>query len=158
MAAVDPAEVNADEQLSFLATTGGRLGVTVTLFRLPGAAPAHAVLAAATGGARRRWSVAACLDPRDAAVTALRDAVGQAQLDAEGIGFDLGPDLLADFDPAALKVDGAQPPPPAVASVEDLLAALAAGGRQALRVLTTTPDLDLVEVVHTVRVLLVDAR
>jgi hypothetical protein len=143
-----------DDCLTFLMASAATLGITVAAYALPAAAPAQAVLAVDLSVPDApKWTVGTGLTRHDAAVTAMRDLVGQAQLAAEGAQADRGERLLADFDPATVRT-GAADVPAECASSDQLLEALHAKGVRALRAQTTTPDLELAGAVNTVRVLL----
>jgi bacteriocin biosynthesis cyclodehydratase domain-containing protein len=95
----------ADEEAAFALKSLRHLGRGVQVYPLPGAAPAHAVLAVLDGGPL--WTVGAGLSARDALRTALRDALGLAQTQHnEGTAADLGDPLLADFDPRTGRIGG----------------------------------------------------
>ncbi len=145
----------ADEQIRFLVATAANLSTQIKVYGLPKAAPAQAVIAVGTDSQGRvRWTAGSALRRTDAVITALRDLVGLVQMAENGDEADLGGELLADFEPACLRSGGADTATAECASPADLLQALNANGVRALRVQTTTPDLELVGVISTVRVLL----
>jgi hypothetical protein len=134
----------------------------VTLLELPGAAPAHAVVALAAKDPRapasgRTWALGAGPDANAAAADALRDLVGTLQLAAEGgPTADLGDPLLDGVDAAtllALAVTEDPAPPQRAVITEELGSALASDGVQALVAVTTPPDVRACGL-ETVRVLL----
>jgi bacteriocin biosynthesis cyclodehydratase domain-containing protein len=111
--AVDPAAVEAagDPELTFLVRSAANLEVPLQLLdlRAPQAHPVPVVLARAEG----RWAVGAGLRWRDAALEAVRDLLGAAQLAREAQAPehpDTGDPLLPDLDPAALNPDGVTAP------------------------------------------------
>jgi bacteriocin biosynthesis cyclodehydratase domain-containing protein len=135
--------IERDTEAAFARTSLGHLGRRVRAYALPGARPAYAVLAVVDDSPI--WAVGAALSPREALRAALRDALGQAQtIAAEGTPADLGGAMPADFDPRTAWT-GVEPgewhedAPPE--DTETVLAALAAGGLDALLVDTTTADL-----------------
>lgn len=147
----------------FLCSVAHDVATVVDVWRLPGAAPARAVLAVID---RPEWNapvhaVRAELDLHDAAVAALRDAIGMAAVSSDlgnGAGVDAGAELLPGFDPRALNTtvevqpsDGARQAGGVAGLVDDL----ARCGRDALLVDTTPVDLRVAGLV-TVRVLLTD--
>lgn len=129
--------------------------------------PAPVVLAVVHGGVTgdgddggRTWAVAAGTSLESAAVDALTDAVGRAQLAREDEPAWAGPPLLADFDPRTVEpgttaefdsLDG-----PAV-TVPDIVDALRASGYDVLAADTTTRDLRAAGPFVTERVLIVGA-
>jgi ribosomal protein S12 methylthiotransferase accessory factor YcaO len=150
-------ELAGDTDAEFLLRAAKHLDLPVTLLRLPGAGPAHAVIALTLGQNRPLWSVGAGLDRGTAVRRALADLLGLWQLvgdDAASEQLDLGEPLMADVDPRAIPVEAVGAPAPAgPATVEDLLGSLAAGDRAAYAVDTTPRDLREAGYV-TVRVLL----
>ncbi|MFB4192968.1 TOMM precursor leader peptide-binding protein [Streptomyces carpaticus] len=140
-----------DAELTFLHTSARRLDLTVELLDLGEAerSGAHVVLARAADG---RWAIGADLGRRAAAVTALRDLLGQAQLpDA-----DPGDPLLPDLAPGTLAVtDGPAPAGPDT-TLDTVLERLRAAGRDVLYTDTTPADL-AAGGLHTARVLLTEA-
>ncbi|MFD7512828.1 TOMM precursor leader peptide-binding protein, partial [Streptomyces sp. NPDC059853] len=101
-------DATADAELTFLHTSARRLQLAVDLLDLGEAerSGAHVALARAADG---RWAIGAGLGRRAAAVTALRDLLGQAQLP----GADPGDPLLPDLAPGTLAVtDGPAPAAP----------------------------------------------
>ncbi|WP_053913740.1 TOMM precursor leader peptide-binding protein [Streptomyces sp. SCSIO 75703] len=169
-AVLPPALLGDDPETTFLLRSAGHLGLDVDLLDLGEAGHSGVcVVLARTRPAkgRGRWAVGAALERTAAAVDALRDLLGEAQLAAEGVlgAPDTGDPLLADLDPALIPVTaGAAPSPdgdspggrPPVAGWADVLARLAAAGRDAFVVPTHAADLPAAGL-HTVRVLLTKA-
>ncbi|WP_405811897.1 TOMM precursor leader peptide-binding protein [Streptomyces sp. NBC_01520] len=164
-AVIPPSAFGEDPEVTFLLRSAGHLGISVGLFDLGERthSGASVVLARTTGdGTPAYWAVGAALDLGAAAVDALRDLLGQAQLAAEGLGApDTGDPLLRDLDAALIPVTGtAGDAPGKPAGWTRLLERLAADGRDALVVPTHAADLPTAGI-HTVRVLLTvaaDAR
>jgi hypothetical protein len=141
--------LESDAELKFLARSAGTLKLDTELLDIGPAdgTSAHVVLARAidpTGrwfwaiGCRPRW--------RAAAITALRDLLGVAQLGADpaggGVAVDTGDRLLTDLEPGALIVHDERPAPlDAGADWRDILADLRRTHTDALVVPTTSPDL-----------------
>ncbi|MGW3602779.1 TOMM precursor leader peptide-binding protein [Micromonospora sp. NPDC005161] len=145
LAALGEEELVADEDTAFVVKAAHRFGHQLAVFALPGAAPAHAVLAVseAPGGGDRDWRLAGGFDPVATRLSALRDLVGRIQVrHFEGTDADLGDPVLADLDPATLTGRAANGTA-AVGGTDRhaVLAALAERGISALLVETTTRDL-----------------
>ncbi|MGW1072831.1 TOMM precursor leader peptide-binding protein [Streptomyces sp. NPDC002537] len=152
----------ADPELTFLVSSARNLGIDYELLDLGEArrSSAHVLFARAllprTG--EWIWSVAGATDRRRAAVTALRDLLGQEQLGREldSSAVDLGDPLLADLAPEALAVTGesaARLDASDATSYRTVLDRLRAAGREALVVATDSADL-LAGGISTARVLL----
>ncbi|WP_170322679.1 TOMM precursor leader peptide-binding protein [Acrocarpospora macrocephala] len=151
---VDEDAIAADESLAFLVKSALRFGCPVQLYALPGAAPAHAVLAVADedGDAAPSWSIAGGLSFASAARDVLCDVVGTLQAQHfEGSAPDLGAPLIADFDPRAGLPLAAETSRPSdeQATVPAMLDALNRRGETALLVDTMTPDLLTAEALVT---------
>ncbi len=105
-------DLREDAELLFLIRSAENLGLRLELLDLAGAdQPAPVLLARAadsvTGVAR--WALGASVSRRQAAVEAMRDLLGGAQLDRQspdGERADTGDPVLADFDAATLGVTG----------------------------------------------------
>jgi bacteriocin biosynthesis cyclodehydratase domain-containing protein len=135
------------------------LGRQAAAYDLPGAAPAHAVLAVLGADADRLWAVGHGVDQQTALAAALRSLLGRLQVDTDGGSADLGDPLLPDLDPWTLLGPGlaAAPSEPRPATSPDgLPSALAADGRDALLVETTTRDVRAAGAVVAVVVLLAE--
>lgn len=140
-----------DAELTFLYTSARRLDLAVELLDLGEAerSGAHVVLARAADG---RWAIGADLGRRAAAVTALRDLLGQAQLpDA-----DSGDPLLPDLAPGTLAVTDTPAPAAPDTTPDTVLERLRAAGRDVLYADTTPADL-AAGGLHTARILLTEA-
>ncbi|MET2715269.1 TOMM precursor leader peptide-binding protein [Streptomyces harbinensis] len=140
-----------DAELTFLYTSARRLDLAVELLDLgeEERSGAHVVLARAADG---RWAIGADLGRRAAAVTALRDLLGQAQLpDA-----DSGDPLLPDLAPGALAVTDTPAPAAPDTTPDTVLERLRAAGRDVLYADTTPADL-AAGGLHTARILLTEA-
>lgn len=142
-----------------------QFGRAVTVYDLPGAAPAHAVLASTDSSDRPPLCALGHGLSRPAAVAmALRELLGQLQvLGDEGRLADLGDPLLLDLDPpsappaaraagavaavrpAGGRAAGAAGPARSAAGTAEVLVALGAAGWDALLVDTTTPDVRAAE-------------
>ncbi|MFI9462453.1 TOMM precursor leader peptide-binding protein [Streptomyces xiamenensis] len=146
-----PAEEDADPELTFLRTAAGRLDLAVELLDLGEAerSGAHVVLARAADG---RWAAGADTGRRAAAVTALRDLLGQAQLP----GADLGDPLLPDLAPGTVATTDTAAPAAPDTTLEAVLDRLRAAGRDVLYTDTTPTDLRSGGL-YTARVLLTEA-
>ncbi|MFJ5215590.1 TOMM precursor leader peptide-binding protein [Streptomyces sp. NPDC088354] len=148
-----------DRELVFLRRSAVNLGLTAELLDLGGPeAPAAVLVARAedphTG--RTFWAIGAGAARRRAAVTALRDLLGQVQLGREtGLAAlpDTGDPLLGDLDPMTLAVTGEAVAGHERAPRTDLPARLAAHDLDALVVPTGSADLRAGGV-HVARVLL----
>ncbi|WP_181861103.1 hypothetical protein [Streptomyces diacarni] len=138
-----PVDTVTDGDVGFLLRSLAHLDQSATLLELPGAAPAHAVIALATvrptvtgplpAGAARApgHSAAQALGHRttqalghgatraEAVVRALRDLLGTLQLACEGQEADLGDPLVPGFDAEALRAAAAQAASPASPSGPD---------------------------------------
>ncbi|KAB1946731.1 TOMM precursor leader peptide-binding protein [Micromonospora sp. ALFpr18c] len=135
-------ELVADDDTAFVVKAAHRFGRQLAVFALPGAAPAHAVLAVTETSGGRDWRLAGGFDPVATRLAAVRDLVGRIQVrHFEGTDADLGDPVLADFDPATITASansGAT-----VGGGTDraaVLATLAERGISALLVETTTRD------------------
>jgi bacteriocin biosynthesis cyclodehydratase domain-containing protein len=151
-----------DEDVAFVLRSLRHIGASARVFALPGAAPAHAVLAVVEnpGEALPDWAVGHGLDAREAVRSAVRDAAGLAvSRHTDGAAADPGDRLLADFDPRALPCgpEAAVPTAEAPLSTQQVLAALAAGGTRALFTETTPLDVAALHGLVTGTVLLADA-
>jgi ribosomal protein S12 methylthiotransferase accessory factor YcaO len=104
--------LGADPELVFLTASAKNLGLRLELLDLGGAdRPAPVLLARAVDPATGewRWALGASVRWREAAVDAMRDVLGAAQLDrqsADGVRADTGDAVLADFAPQTLAVTG----------------------------------------------------
>ncbi|MFF9145795.1 TOMM precursor leader peptide-binding protein [Streptomyces sp. NPDC014861] len=165
VAVLAPEACGDDPELTFLLRSGALLGLDVELLDLGerDRSGASVVLARTTGtGGAGRWAVGAAPDLPGAAVDAVRDLLGEVQLDFEGpesrIGADPGDPLLRDLDPALVRVTEPGPVEGAGAPVEwaRVLERLAAAGRDAFVVPTHAADLPVAGIL-TVRVLLTRA-
>ncbi|WP_406333386.1 TOMM precursor leader peptide-binding protein [Streptomyces zaomyceticus] len=168
VAPIDPEVFGEDPETTFLLRSTALLGLTVELLDLGERAHSGAsvVLARTTGGAGDagggagvgRWAVGAALDLTSAAVDAVRDLLGEAQLTGEGVETDDGDPLLRDLDAALVPVTRGEPAagPDAPLEWTRVLERLAAAGRDALVVPTHAADLPSAGI-HTVRVLLTRA-
>ncbi|MET9863896.1 TOMM precursor leader peptide-binding protein [Streptomyces smyrnaeus] len=154
----------AEEDCGFLLRTAARLDRRVTLVELPGAAPAHAVVALADDGraAHTAEALGYGTTRAEAVAHALRDLVGTLQLAAHGHQADPGDPLVPGVDAQALVAmagpgAGVEPTeePTEEPSAGERAAARAPDGRgrAALVVVTTPPDLRAGGM-ETVRVLL----
>ncbi|MEO3859329.1 TOMM precursor leader peptide-binding protein [Acrocarpospora sp. B8E8] len=151
---VDECVIAEDENLAFLVKSALRFGRSVKLYALPGAAPAHTILAVADedGDAAPLWSIAGGLSFEAAVRDAMCDVVGAVQARYfEGSQPDLGAPLIADFDPrAGLPLAADQAPPSGErATAAAMLDALHRRGEAALLVDTMTPDLLTAEALVT---------
>jgi len=140
-----PGEWSHDDEIAFALRSLSHLGATLTLYRLPAAAPAFAALAMVELAADDRvpvWAASGALSVRAAARTAVLDAVGAAVLrHREGRDADLGDPLVADLDPRLLGVAAEPGPEPGPVTVAEVLSGLAERGETALFVDTTPVDL-----------------
>ncbi|MFJ4466874.1 TOMM precursor leader peptide-binding protein [Streptomyces sp. NPDC089424] len=145
---------DTDPELTFLLRSAANLGVEAELLDL--GEREHSGVAVVLARAGERWAVAAELSYPAAASAALRDLLGEVQLEQQGRagGISYGDPLLSDFDPRALAVLAAatveETDPPAWA---DVLRRLGEQRRDALVVPTGSVDLERAGV-HVVRVLL----
>ncbi|MFB7937665.1 TOMM precursor leader peptide-binding protein [Streptomyces sp. NPDC056049] len=166
VAVLAPEACGEDPELTFLLRSAALLDLEVRLVDLGerDRSGASVVLArtAGTGGGAGRWAVGAALDLPGAAVDAVRELLGEAQLAAEGpgsrIAADPGDPLLRDLDPALVRVTEAGPAEGtgAPAGWARVLERLAAAGRDAFVVPTHAADLPAAGIL-TVRVLLTRA-
>ncbi|MET8094075.1 TOMM precursor leader peptide-binding protein [Micromonospora sp. NPDC005220] len=141
---VDEEELIRDDDTAFIVKAAHRLGCHLSVHVLADAAPVAAVLAvvAAPDGGRRRWALAADFDPVAARLAAVRDAVGQVQVEHfEEILPDLGDPLLGDLEPALPAGAPVTTGPARPTERAAVLAALAARGTDALLVETTPSDI-----------------
>ncbi|MFJ8128225.1 TOMM precursor leader peptide-binding protein [Streptomyces hydrogenans] len=166
VAVLAPDALGEDPELTFLLRSATLLGLDVELLDLGerSRSGASVVLARTAGTGREpgRWAVGAAPDLPGAAVDAVRDLLGSAQLaveeDESARSVDPGDPLLRDLDPALVAVTAAGPAGADGAGVEwtRILERLAAAGRDALVVPTHAADLPTAGIV-TVRVLLTRA-
>ncbi|MFE5075784.1 TOMM precursor leader peptide-binding protein [Streptomyces halstedii] len=178
VAVIAPESFGEDPETVFLLRSAAHLGVRVELLDLGEHAysGASVVLARTTGTADGSgtggsslapgsWAVGAALDRTAAAVDAVRDLLGAAQLASEapestGGGLDTGDPLMRDLDAALIPVTRSGPAAPAASGEAvdwtRILERLAAAGRDALVVPTHAADLPTAGI-HTVRVLLTRA-
>ncbi|MFF9428529.1 TOMM precursor leader peptide-binding protein [Streptomyces sp. NPDC014746] len=161
---IAPEVFGGDPETTFLLRSAALLGLTVELLDLGerSRSGASVVLArtAPDGAAPGCWAVGAALDLTSAAVDAVRDLLGEAQLAGEGRTADEGDPLLRDLAASLVPVTGSGPAGSPAAPVEwaHVLERLAASGRDAFVVPTHAADLPTAGI-HTVRVLLArDAR
>ncbi|MFC5924080.1 TOMM precursor leader peptide-binding protein [Micromonospora vulcania] len=142
-------ELVADDDTAFVVKAAHRFGRQLAVYALPGAAPAHAVLAVTEtpDGGDRDWRLAGGFDPVATRLTALRELVGRIQVrHFEGTDADLGDPVLADLDPATLTARAASAATAGDGTAGDgtdraaVLAALAERRISALLVETTTRD------------------
>ncbi|MEV7280906.1 TOMM precursor leader peptide-binding protein [Streptomyces sp. NPDC093111] len=156
---IAPEVFGADPETTFLLRSAALLGLRVELLDLGERAHSGAsvVLArtAADDAAPGRWAVGAALDLTSAAVDAVRDLLGGAQLAGEELPTDEGDPLLRDLAAALVPVTGNEPARAPGDPVEwpHVLERLAAAGRDAFVVPTHAADLPTAGI-HTVRVLL----
>lgn len=155
-AAVPGVAVPADAgpELTFLMRSAVNLGVEAELLDLGERERSGVSVVLARTGAL--WSVGAELSYRAAAVAALRDLLGQVQLEQQGPADDtsFGDPVLSDLDPRALTVIGTvSANPDAGTSWADVLRRLGEQARDALVVPTGSADLERAGI-HVVRVLL----
>ncbi|MEU2720640.1 hypothetical protein [Streptomyces smyrnaeus] len=155
-----PGDAAAEEDCGFLLRAAAHLDRRVALVELPGAAPAHAVVALAEDGPGAHTAEAFGYGTtRAEAVThALRDLVGTLQLAAHGHQADLGDPLVPGVDAQALAAmagcdAGVESTEEPGAGERAAARAPDGRGRAALVVVTTPPDLRAGGV-ETVRVLL----
>ncbi|MFJ7625966.1 TOMM precursor leader peptide-binding protein [Streptomyces sp. NPDC097595] len=154
-----PRVLGEDPEPVFLLRTAAHLGLTVELLDLGERAfsGASVVLARTTGTPRPAlWAVGAAPDLATAAVDALRDLLGEAQMAGAP---DTGDPLLRDLDAALVPITSEQPAAPDAPDAPGwtrILERLAAAGRDALVVPTHAADLPTAGI-HTVRVLLTRA-
>lgn len=141
-------EPDADPELVFLLKSVPNVGISAELVDLGEQehSGAHVVLARETGDdvSRGRWAVAAGLSRTTAACSALRDLVGQVQLDAEDpdSAVDTGDPLMGELAPATILLTEDQVAADATATTfEAVLDRLRAAGRDVLYVATTPADL-----------------
>ena len=142
--------LESDAELKFLARSAGTLKLDTELLDIGPAdgTSAYVVLARAVDPGTGRWFWAIGSRPRwrAAAITALRDLLGVAQLGADpaggGAAVDTGDRLLTDLEPGALTVHDERPAPlDAGAGWRDIIADLRRTHTDALVVPTTSPDL-----------------
>lgn len=152
-AASVPLDALADgAELAFLVDSGRNLGLDLELLDLAAHEDGRYVLLARSGDV---WALGSGLTWRSAAVAALRDAVGAAQLAQQADGpADFGDPVIRAFDPAAVVSEGtAAARLDAELSPEQVLHALRTRDMDALAVATTPSDL-LAGGLHTARVVL----
>ncbi|MFD4762565.1 TOMM precursor leader peptide-binding protein [Streptomyces sp. NPDC058439] len=162
VALIKPSAFGDDAELTFLLRSNAHLGLSVELLDLGERAHSGASVVLArtvSPTAPARWAVGAALDLTAAAVDAVRDLLGEAQLaaeaDAETGTLDAGDPLLRDLDAALIPVTRDEPAEAPGQAVEwtGILERLAADGRDALVVPTHAADLPTAGI-HTARVLL----
>ncbi|WP_328940735.1 TOMM precursor leader peptide-binding protein [Streptomyces sp. NBC_00250] len=158
VALLAPEVFGEDPETRFLLRSAALLGLTVELLDLGERAysGASVVLARTAGGTGAgRWAVGAGLDLTSAAVDAVRDLLGAAQLAGEDVVTDDGDPLLRDLDATLVPVTGVEPAglPGEPMEWARVLDRLAAAGRDALVAPTHATDLPAGGI-HTVRVLL----
>lgn len=144
---------DADPELTFLMRSAVNLGVETELLDLGERERSGVSVVLARAGTR--WSVGAELSYRAAAVAALRELLGQVQLEQQGpADASFGDPVLSDLDPRALTVIGTvTADPDAGTSWADVLRRLGEQARDALVVPTGSADLERAGI-HVVRVLL----
>ncbi|MFI9613369.1 TOMM precursor leader peptide-binding protein [Streptomyces sp. NPDC052023] len=145
---------DADAELTFLLRSAANLGVEAELLDLGERERSGVAVVLARSGAR--WAVAAELSYPAAASAALRDLLGEVQLEQQGLadGTSYGDPLLVDFDPRALQVtETVSAEETEAPSWTDVLRRLGEQRRDALVVSTGSADLERAGV-HVVRVLL----
>lgn len=149
-----------DAEVVFLRRSAANLGLEAEVLELGGpGGPAPVMFARAqdphTG--RALWAVDAAPSPRDAAVGALRDLLGQVQLgrdEAPAAPLDFGDPFLGDLDPMTVAVTGdSGEDGTAAADGAEVLRRLRERGLDALVVATGSADLRSAGV-HVARVLL----
>jgi bacteriocin biosynthesis cyclodehydratase domain-containing protein len=150
-------------ELRFLLRSAAHLGLEPELLELgePGDRPMPVLVArcADPSGEQPLWAVSASPDRHQAAVRALRDLLGAAQLRRAGAAqVDTGDPLLADLDPAALAVTPGVPPvprriPEPATPFTETLARIRKAGQDVLVAPVAAPDL-AVGGVRVARVLL----
>ncbi|MEV8411522.1 YcaO-like family protein, partial [Streptomyces niveus] len=164
-------EPDADPELVFLLKSVPNVGIRAELVDLGEQehSGAHVVLARETGGApaagastegRGRWAVAAGLSRTAAACAALRDLLGQVQLDAEDPdgAVDTGDPLMGELAASTVLLTADPVPADATATTFDaVLDRLRSAGRDVLYVATTPADLPAGGI-STARVLLTKGR
>ncbi|MFD9126962.1 TOMM precursor leader peptide-binding protein [Kitasatospora sp. NPDC059571] len=155
------AAAGEERELAFLLRSAKTLGLAVDLLDLGAGGQAAPVLLARTedpATGRARWAVGSALTARRAAVDALRDLLGQVQLEQQQPGAaDPGDPLLGDFDPRTLTPSGPSAlPADGPAGWPVLLERLSRRGDEALVVRTGSADLRAAGV-HVARVVLVPA-
>ncbi|MFD9869576.1 TOMM precursor leader peptide-binding protein [Streptomyces niveus] len=146
-------EPDADPELVFLLKSVPNVGIRAELVDLGEQehSGAHVVLARETGGADGdrpeglgRWAVAAGLSRTAAACSALRDLIGQVQLDAEDpeSTVDTGDPLMAELAAATVLLTAEPVAADATATTFDaVLDRLREAGRDVLYIATTPADL-----------------
>jgi bacteriocin biosynthesis cyclodehydratase domain-containing protein len=148
-AVLDVTVGDADPELTFLLRSADTLGARVELLELAAPVP---VLFARTVGDAPRWALGTATQWRTAAVAALRDLLGQLQQPAASTGDP----LLADLEPAALRVTGSTGTGTTTVPVAGLLDRLRDEGTDVL-VIGSTPDDLRAGGLHVARVLLAAA-
>lgn len=145
-------------ELTFLTRSAANVGATVELLDLSPADPRRApvLLARATvaGQDEPVWAVSGQLRWLDAAIAALRDVVGQAQVRLERAGdVDQGDPLVPGLDPATIAPTGRGPARTDAATTWDAVTeALREAGEDLLAVAVPVPDLESGGI-HVVKVL-----
>ncbi|MFE6282172.1 TOMM precursor leader peptide-binding protein [Streptomyces sp. NPDC057877] len=143
-----------DPELTFLTWSAANLGVEAELLDLGERERSGVAVVLARAG--DRWALAAELSCPAAASAALRDLLGEVQLEQQGLagGTSWGEPVLGGLDPRALAVSGSAPAAgPHAPSWATVLRRLGEQGRDALVVRTGSADLERADV-HAVRVLL----
>ncbi|MFE7357410.1 YcaO-like family protein, partial [Streptomyces sp. NPDC057543] len=160
VAVIEPSAFGDDPEMTFLLRSTTHLGLSVELLDLGERAHSGACVVLArtvSPTAPARWAVGSALDLTAAAVDAVRDLLGEAQLaaEAETDAPDAGDPLLRDLDAALIPVTRDEPAKAPGQAVEwtRILERLAADGRDALVVPTHAADLPTAGI-HTARVLL----
>lgn len=146
---------DTDPELTFLMRSAANLGLDVQLLDL--GEQEHSGTAVALARAGTRWTQAAGLSWRSAAVAALRDLLGAHQLEQQGRAefASFGEPELSDFDPRTLTAatTGSAAAEPDTTDWAGVLARLGEQGRDALVVPMGSADLERAGI-HVVRVLL----
>ncbi|MFG3188808.1 TOMM precursor leader peptide-binding protein [Streptomyces omiyaensis] len=166
VAVLAPDALGDDPELTFLLRSAALLGLDVDLLdlgeRTRSGVSVVMARTAGTDGAPGRWAAGAALDLPGAVADAVRDLLGEAQLDADTAesapAADPGDPLLRDLDPALVAVTSAAPAAPDGTGTgwTRVLERLAEAGRDAYVVPTHAADLPAGGLV-TVRVLLTRA-
>lgn len=160
---VPMASFETDPELTFLLRSARNLDAPLELIDLGETARSSVpVLLARTvdpGSGLPLFALGSDFSGRQAAVTAIRDLLGQVQLarDLPGVAIDTGDPLITAFEPSSLAVTGTADDVLGVGTSADVvLARLRLGGLDAYAVPTTSADLRAAGVI-TVRVILTRA-